>query len=118
MDREVTAWMEKYVKAWRSNDPLDIRELFSEDAVYATRPHDPEPWQGRDEIVRRWIAVGDDPSDWSFEWALLGRDGDLAFVQSATEYVSTQTTQDNLWIIRFEPDGRASSFTEWSIARK
>lgn len=45
----VRAWVEGYVRAWNSNDPTAIGDLFTEDAVYFT-----EPWRGRDEIVRRW----------------------------------------------------------------
>ena len=31
-------WMQHYIAAWTSNDPEDIRALFTEDAVYATQP--------------------------------------------------------------------------------
>ena len=38
--------MQKYIMAWRSNEPDDIRALFTPDAVYATSPNEPEPWRG------------------------------------------------------------------------
>ena len=78
--------MQHYVTAWKSNEPEDIRALFTEGAVYATRPDDPEPWTGREQIVERWIAAGDAPGDWTFEWKLLGVDGGRAFVQGRTDY--------------------------------
>jgi hypothetical protein len=37
----VAAWVDQYSRAWNSNDPADIRDLFSEEAVYYTGPFDP-----------------------------------------------------------------------------
>ncbi|MFJ6283761.1 hypothetical protein ACIQHF_11995 [Pseudarthrobacter oxydans] len=52
----VHAWMEKYQAAWASNEPQDIRDLFTEDARYETRPGDPEPWLGgSSRFVGKWI---------------------------------------------------------------
>ncbi|MGW9413846.1 nuclear transport factor 2 family protein [Arthrobacter cupressi] len=115
---DVNAWMDKYIAAWTSNDPDDIRALFTEDAVYATRPDSDSPWRGHNEIVDGWTDAGDMPHAWAFEWTLLGQDGNLAFVQGLTTYFNGQPTYDNLWVIRFAPDGRASEFTEWYMARK
>lgn len=117
MNDTVRSWVEKYVTAWTSNDPDDIRALFTEDAVYATRPHDPAPWSGREDIVEQWLEARDEPDDWTFEWKLLGVDGDTAFVQGLTTYLNGNPTYDNLFVITFAPDGRASAFTEWFMAR-
>ncbi|WP_426997398.1 nuclear transport factor 2 family protein [Pseudarthrobacter sp. N5] len=113
MSDAIKAWMEKYIAAWTSNAPEDIRGLFAEDAVYATRPYDPDPWRGRERIVERWISEGDQPEDWTFQWSVLGVDGELAFVQGRTSYLDDRPSYENLWIIRLGPDGRAVSFTEW-----
>jgi hypothetical protein len=118
MSDSVNAWMTKYIRAWQTNDPVDIRALFTEDAVYATSPNDPAPWQGQEQIVERWIAQGDTPEDWTFDWNLLGLDDGVAFVQGLTNYAGDRTSYDNLWIIRLNPDGRASDFTEWFMPRK
>ncbi|MCU1521344.1 MAG: hypothetical protein JWN19_1729 [Arthrobacter sp.] len=111
-------WMQHYITAWSSNEPDDIRALFTEDAVYFTSPHETEPWRGRDRIVEGWIAERDEPGDWSFEWKLLGVDGGRAFVQGLNSYRGNGRSYDNLWIIQLTGDGRASSFTEWYMQRK
>ncbi|MGO4191543.1 nuclear transport factor 2 family protein [Arthrobacter sp. YAF17] len=111
-------WVQHYIAAWTSNDPEDIRALFTEDAVYATRPGDPEPWTGREQIVEHWIAAGDAPGNWTFEWSLLGVDGGRAFVQGRTDYRGDSRSYDNLWIIQLTGDGRATAFTEWYMPRK
>ena len=113
----VHAWMDKYQAAWASNLPDDIRDLFTEDARYETRPGDPDPWVGRDGIVDRWLAARDEPGDWTFSWQLLGADADTAFVQGVTTYSAGRPSYDNLWIIRFDDAGRAAAFTEWFMER-
>ena len=110
-------WMQRYITAWTSNEPEDIRALFTEDAVYSTRPDDPEAWTGREQIVERWIASHDEPGDWTFEWKLLGVDGGRAFVQGRTDYRGDSRSYDNLWIVQLTGDGRASAFTEWYMPR-
>ncbi|MET1088745.1 MAG: nuclear transport factor 2 family protein [Arthrobacter sp.] len=113
----VRAWMDKYQAAWTSNRPEDIRALFTEDAVYETRPNDPHPWKGQDGIVDAWLAARDEPGDWTFTWEVLGTDTDTAFVRGVTVYSGSRTTYDNLWVIRLDSSGRASAFTEWFMER-
>lgn len=119
MTFDVNSWMDKYQHAWTSNEPGDIKALFTEDAVYKDRPHTGKPWNGHQEIVEHWTGDSvDQPGDWTFEWTLMGMDGDTAFVQGLTTYLNGQPTYDNLWVIRFAEDGRAREFTEWYMARK
>ncbi len=109
--------MEKYKAAWTSNQPEDIRALFTEDARYETRPNDPHAWQGQDGIVKGWTAARDEPGDWTFTWELLGTDGATAFIQGVTTYSGDRPTYDNLWVLQLDPSGRASAFTEWFMER-
>jgi len=44
----VQRWLDGYLVARRTNDPDDIRALFTEDASYAGGPFDPDPWVGRE----------------------------------------------------------------------
>ncbi|HYU58680.1 MAG TPA: nuclear transport factor 2 family protein [Actinomycetota bacterium] len=109
----VERWLEGYQQAWGSNDPADIEALFAEGARYWTAPHR-EPWTGRAEIAREWIARKDDPGTWSFRSEILAIAGDLAFVRGWTDYPGQDPPlYSNLWVIRFDDDGRATEFTEW-----
>lgn len=107
----VTTWMQGYLKAWDSNEPDDIRALFTDDAQYFTAATVPAR-EGIDAIVAGWLEDQDQPGDHEFTWQLAGLDGDLAFVQGDTQY-DNDRRYANLWVIRFASDGRASSFTEW-----
>ena len=107
----LTAWMNGYLRAWDSNDPDDIRALFTDDAEYRTAPFD-VPRVGHEAIVAGWIEDQDQPGDYEFEWSEAGLDGDLAFVEGETRYAEGRRYA-NLWVIRFAEDGRVGSFTEW-----
>lgn len=109
--KDVEAWVEQYVRAWRSNDPQDIGRLFTEDATYYTAPFR-EPWSGRDAIVKDWLDRKDEPGTWTFRSEVLAMAGDLAFVQGQTDYSDEEKKYSNLWVIRLR-DGIASEFTEW-----
>jgi hypothetical protein len=105
----VAAWLDRYVRAWRSYDPAAIGELFSDDATYAYHP-----W---DAIVADWRREPDAPDSWDGAYEPLAVDGDLAVVTGRTRYRnpdgSLRTEYWNSWVLRFDDDGRCAEFTEW-----
>jgi ketosteroid isomerase-like protein len=113
-------WFRRYRAAWESNDEGEIRGLFTDDAVYRGFPDDPAPFVGIEAIVTGWLENADQPGDTDFEWKLLAVDGEVAVAQCVTVYVTATPpkTYDNLFVIRLKPDGRASEFTDWFIARR
>ena len=113
---DVERWMDLYRAAWTSNAPDDVTALFTEDALYNTRPSGAEPWRGHAGIVVGWLEHSDEPGTWSFDWSIIGLDGDTAFVQGET-YYEDEPDYDNLWVVRLADDGRAREFTEWFMVR-
>lgn len=108
-------WTRAYVEAWTSNDPGQIGALFSDDARYLTSP-DSEPRIGREAIVAGWLDDRDDPGSWTFEWEILEEHDGFVAIQGRTEYPAERDYL-NLWIVRLDPDGRATAFTEWYMPR-
>jgi uncharacterized protein (TIGR02246 family) len=108
----LTGWIDGYVRAWDTNDPRDIGDLFTDDAVYYTAPFRP-PWRGRDKIVAGWLDRKDEPGDAEFDWEPLVVTPEVAVVQGTTRYRDPAQTYSNLWVIRLDGEGRASEFTEW-----
>lgn len=106
-----TEWMQRYIQAWTSNDPQQITELFTEDAEYLTDPFG-EPWRGHDGIVAGWLAAADTADSFTFDWSPLVVTPEMSIIQGVTRY-TVGVVYSNLWIIRFAPDGRARTFTEW-----
>ena len=117
----VQAWLDRYVEAWRSNDPAQIRALFAEDATYAYTPWD-EPLRGPDAIVDSWLENPDAPDSWEARYEPVALNGNLAVVRGRSRYFDSDRTQvrteyDNVFMIRFDGGGRATDFTEWYIEK-
>lgn len=110
----LNAWMDGYIRAWTTNTPEDIAELFTPDAVYDPQTSGGE-WDGIEEIVERWTEIGDDPDNWDFQWLPLVETGDLAVVVGKTTYRNPPMSYRNLFVIRFDDSGRCVDFTEWYI---
>ncbi len=110
-------WIARYVRAWETNDPDDVRALFTEDAEYRDGPSTP-PWVGHDAILAGWLGQKDDPGTWSFDYDLIAVDGDVVVVRGQTSYPESTTKSrryDNLMVIRLTAGGRARSFTDWFV---
>ena len=114
-------WLDGYAKAWRSDEPDDVAAIFTEDAIYLTGPFD-APWNGRDEIVAKWIENGDSKASVDFELRPIGVDGDLGVFQGTTTYHATdehpERVYGNVWLVRLAADGRATHFTEYWMLRR
>ena len=62
-----------------------------------------------------WQDIDDKPNNWDFEWMPLVETEDIAVVTGRTRYLSPPATYRNLFVIRFDEDGRCTDFTEWWI---
>lgn len=114
MSERLDTWMDGYVLAWSSNQEEHIRALFTPEAVYDPQSADGE-WEGIDEIVVRWQEIADVEDNWDFMWQPLVETDDLAVVTGRTRYIEPPVSYRNLWVIRFDEEGRCYDFTEWYI---
>jgi uncharacterized protein (TIGR02246 family) len=106
----VTAWVRRYRRAWESNEPDDIRDLFADDAAYFTEPYSP-PWVGREAIVAGWLAQRDEPGTTTFTWQPVIITEELAVIEGRTVYPDREYR--NMWVLRLDHTGQARRFTEW-----
>ena len=109
-------WLDRYIAAWRGNDPAAIADLFSGDARYRHRPTD-EPIVGRDAIVSDWLEEPDDPARWEARYEVLAIDGEEHVANGWTRYLAADGSVEdgyaNVYRCRFGEDGRCTDFTEW-----
>jgi ketosteroid isomerase-like protein len=115
---DVQGWLDKYIAAWRSNDRAAIEELFSDNAVYRYRPYgDDNSVTGRDAIVASWLEEPDAPENWDASYEPYAVDGDRAVAIGTSWYAAAdgepEKTYVNAFLLRFDPDGRCSEFTEY-----
>jgi ketosteroid isomerase-like protein len=106
-------WLDAYVDAWRSCDPAAIGALFSEDAEYRYHPWS-EPVRGRDAIVAAWTGDQDEPGTWQAEYRPWAVDGDRGVATGTSRYDNAdgKQTYHNVFLCRFDADGRCREFTE------
>ena len=126
---DVRRWIDAYLVAWRTYDPVAIGELFSDDAEYRYYPA-VEPFRGRAAIVAAWLtptgiaSTRDDPGTWDAEYEPWAVDGDRAVVVGWTRYWTDATRSevvdvyDNAYLVTFDDDGRCRSFTEFHVSRR
>lgn len=116
---DVQAWLDRYIEAWRANRADLIEPLFSEDAVCRYRPYggDERASIGRDAIVAAWLDEPDEPDSWEAQYAPYAVDEDRAVATGVSRYFASgdqpERVYHNVFLLRFDPDGRCSDFTEY-----
>ncbi len=115
-------WTDRYERAWRSNDPADAADLFTEDAVYRWRPWDSPAdgaAAGREAIVAAWLDDPDDPATWTLDCEPLAVNGSLGIVRCVARYRKTARqparTYHMIWLVELADDGRCRDFTEYFV---
>ena len=112
-------FVERYLAAWTSNSPEDIARAFTDDAVYRGFPADPDPAIGLDQRVAKATSWADEPGTRSFDYTVFLEDDQGAVIQAVTTYPAGEKSgvYDNVWLLRFGPDGRVSEFTDYWVQR-
>jgi ketosteroid isomerase-like protein len=118
MDNAKT-FVERYLVAWNSNQPEDIAAAFTEDIVYKGYPTDPNPAVGLEQLVKKWQSWADEPGSWSFEYGVFVQDERAAVIRAVITYSDGPKAgvYDNVWLLRFAPDGRVAEFTDYWVQR-
>lgn len=118
----VQAWLDAYVGAWQTYDAERIADLWTEDAVWLT-PFGVRA-QGRAAITAEWLAEQhlDAPGGYDAHYQPIAIDGDIVVTHGRTWFCDPATGEprtdyDNIWVLRFGPDGRCAEFHEWYAGR-
>ena len=119
MNREtLQVWLDKYVDAWRTYDPAQIADLFSEDALYYYSPWDEQnPLRGREAIVADWLREPNPAGSWEAHYVPVAVEGNVGVAQGRTRYFKPDRTIerefDNIFVMHFDDAGHCVRFTEW-----
>lgn len=118
----VQRWLDAYVSAWKSYDPQAIGDLFSENATYAYNPFS-EPVQGRAAIVASWLEEPEAAGTYDGHYEPIMIEGDRAVTNGRSLYFEPDGTTlkaewNNIFVLRFDADGRCAEFREWYMQRK
>ena len=114
---DIDRWLERYQKAWRSDDAGQIGALFTDRVRYYTAPWR-EPMVGAGAVSDWWRAMGESRLAWSFEYRVVARDEDLHVVRAVTRYPEGTDGEPgpivfyNLWLVTLSGE-RAREFVEY-----
>ena len=124
MDRtQLTGWIERYERAWRSPGTDSLAELFAEDASYSTAPYE-NPHRGLAAISEMWEAERSGPDE-EFEMTseIIAVEGDTGVIGVTVEYNKPVEMEGrlhrqrkeyrDLWVVRLDDDSRCFHFEEW-----
>jgi ketosteroid isomerase-like protein len=111
---QVTSWITDYERAWRTPGTASLRDLFADDASYQQTPYD-VPILGLIDIASMWEEEREGPDEvFTVTSEVVAVEGDTAVVRVQVEYGEPVTQEYlDLWVIRFDADGRCVSFEEW-----
>ncbi len=113
---DVQRWLDAYVDAWRTYDPAAIGDLFSVDVSYRYQPYR-DPVVGRDAVVADWTEDPDAAGSWEAHYEPYAVDGERAVAVGESRYLkedgSLLTLFYNVWLLRFDGEGRCSEFVEY-----
>jgi ketosteroid isomerase-like protein len=114
---DVRRWVAGYEKAWRSPGTARLAELFTEDVSYRPSPWE-EPVEGMEDLAKFWNAERDGPGEaFTMSSELVALDGGTAVVRTQVDYEKSSSGRwRDLWVLRFDADGRCRHFEEWPFA--
>ncbi len=123
MDRQqFQGWLDRYVEAWKSYDPAEIGDLFSEDARYRHHPQD-EAIVGREAIVKDWTEEPDKKGTYDASYEVAAIDGDVHVATGWSRYLdgpggAPEDEYWNVYLCRFNDAGECTDFTEYWIQNR
>ena len=115
MDRAgLQVWVALYERAWRTRGTELLAELFAPEATYQTAPFE-EPFRGLPAIAAMWQAARQGPEDvFAMDSEVVAVDGDTGVVRLEARYGDpVRQTYRDLWLVRFDAQGRCLAFEEW-----
>jgi ketosteroid isomerase-like protein len=118
MDRDAVAhWVDGYEQAWRTAGTDALRALFAADVTYRVSPW-AAPVIGLDALADLWEDGRDGPDEsFTLVSEVVAVDGQVAVVRVSVDYVDDEVSRwRDLWVLRFDEDGRCSEFEEWPFA--
>lgn len=113
MDREsLSAWIDLYERAWRTNEHDLLEDLFAPQATYRTAPYE-NPFRGSRAIAAMWKPRSGPEAKFEMSHEVVAVEGDTGVARVKVIYAEPRVEFTDLWIVRFDDRGRCTAFEEW-----
>jgi len=124
MDRaELSGWIERYERAWRTAGTEVLAELFTHDADYSTAPYE-TAHVGLQAIAEMWEEERSGPDeDFEMTSEIVAVDGNVGVARVTVLYRAQadregrlhrqQKEYRDLWIVEVDGAGLCTHFEEW-----
>ena len=114
---DVSRWVSAYESAWRTAGTEALSDLFAPDVVYLPSPW-AQPLSGLEALSQLWEGERDGPDEeFELRSEVVALDGRVAVVRVSVDYEDvTSGRWRDLWVLRFNDDGRCTEFEEWPFA--
>jgi uncharacterized protein (TIGR02246 family) len=120
---QLTEWLDRYERAWRTPGTDALAELFTEDATYSTAPYE-NPHRGLAAIARMWEAERAGPDeDFTMSSEIVAVEGDTGVAMIEVQYGVPEEKEErdhrqrreyrDLWVVRLNDAGLCFHFEEW-----
>jgi hypothetical protein len=111
---QLTQWLERYERSWRTPGTDALADLFTADATYSTAPYQ-KPHRGLVAIREMWEAerlAAEEDFEMSSE--IVAVDGDAGVARIEVHYGPPREKEyRDLWIVRLNEAGLCFRFEEW-----
>ena len=107
-------WVADYELAWRTPGTERLAALFTADATYLHSPYE-QHVVGLEAIRQMWEADREGPDEiFEMSTVIVAVDGDTAVIRAEVRYGEPLRQEyRDLWVARFDADGRCRWFEEW-----
>jgi uncharacterized protein (TIGR02246 family) len=120
---QLTEWLERYERAWRTPGNDALADLFTEDATYSTAPYE-NPHRGLAAIGEMWEAERAGPDEnFSMSSEVVAVEGDTGVARIEVQYGTPEEKRErdhrqrpeyrDLWVVRLNEAGLCFHFEEW-----
>ncbi len=114
---QVLAWVDEYVKVWRSPGTSQLASIFAENISYRASPWK-DPINGLTNLGQFWEQGRTGPDEpFELQREIIAVENNTAIVRIQVNYANdTPPRWRDLWVITFNDQGLCATFEEWPFA--